>query len=217
MASVRKRVLPSGEVRWQADYRDGSGQRRARQFDKKTDATAFLTQALGEVSKGVHTADSASITVREAGELWITRCQRNKRERSTIKQYAEHLSCHINPLLGAERLSRLTTPRVETFIDQLTAGCSIALARKVLTSLKSLISEAQRRGKVAQNVALPVKIETSSREKELVVIPTKAEPKGHARQGCRTCSPLAAGADRRDADGPATVRTARTVVGDGRP
>src|SRR5207253_1929387 len=104
MASVRKRILPSGEVRWQADYRDGAGKRRSRQFDKKSEAADFLLRARDEVKRGVHTPDSESITVKEAGELWLARCQANRRERTTIKQYREHLRRHIAPILGAERL-----------------------------------------------------------------------------------------------------------------
>src|SRR5262249_39831271 len=119
MATIRKRALPSGEIRWQADYRDGAGKRRSRQFEKRRDADDFLLQARDEVRKGVHTPDSVSITVSEAGELWLTRCQANRRERTTIKQYRNHLEGHIAPRLGAERLSRLSTPRIEAFADDL--------------------------------------------------------------------------------------------------
>jgi len=57
-------------------------------------------------------------------------------------------------------------------------GVSHAMARKVLTSLKSLIGDAQRRGNVAQNVALNVRIETPTRGRQLEVgvhIPTPDE------------------------------------------
>jgi hypothetical protein len=172
MASVRKRTLPSGKSVWQVDYRDGGGKRRSRQFEKKVAANDFRTTALSEIRKGIHIADSASITVREGGPLWIALCERNKRERTTIAQYQQHLDLHIYPLLGGERFSRLSTPRIEKFVDEPIGvenddgtprepRCWIATGRKVLTSLKSMISEMQRRGLVAQNVALPVKIGSS--------------------------------------------------------
>ena len=44
------------------------------------------------------------------------------------------------------------------------------MARKVLFSLKSLLRDAQRRGNVAQNVALPVKIKANSRDKRKLEI-----------------------------------------------
>ena len=57
-------------------------------------------------------------------------------------------------------------------------------ARKVLTSLKSLIKDAQRRGLVAQNVAQPVSVEMDNRDKPRpkigIDIPTKEEVRGIA-------------------------------------
>src|SRR6266702_8515077 len=115
MASIRKRVLPSGEVRWLVDYSDGAGKRRAKQFETKRDAERFETRARHEVSIGVHTADSASIAVSEACDLWIERTEANEREASTLKQYRSHVAVHIKPRLGAEKLSRLSTPMIEAF------------------------------------------------------------------------------------------------------
>jgi hypothetical protein len=52
MASVRKRLLPSGEIRWQADYRDCGGKRRSRQFEKKSEATGFSAAGAGRGEAG---------------------------------------------------------------------------------------------------------------------------------------------------------------------
>ena len=52
MASVRKRVLPSGEIRWLVDYQDMTGKRRAKQFGKKKDAEAWKANTLVDVRKG---------------------------------------------------------------------------------------------------------------------------------------------------------------------
>lgn len=189
MATVRKRTLPSGKAVYQADYRDGAGVRRARQFTKRREADDFLLQARGEVRQGVHTPDSASITVAEAGELWLHRVRANQRERTTVKQYGTHLRCHILPLIGAERLSRLSTPRIEAFVDELLRSISRALARKVLVSLKSMLREAQRRGLAAQNVADPVRIDAAGRHRERAPIPNKSELKAmfdHVRPRWRT-------------------------------
>jgi integrase len=40
MATVRKRILLSGLVRWQAGYVDGAGERRFKMFARKSDAEA---------------------------------------------------------------------------------------------------------------------------------------------------------------------------------
>src|SRR3974390_3209867 len=103
--AVRKRILRKGEIRWQADYRDGAGVRRHRQFPTKREADAFHAQARTEVATGVHTPDSASITVEEAGELWIARCERDGLEAATGLAYAQHLKLHILPYLPSTKLA----------------------------------------------------------------------------------------------------------------
>jgi integrase len=70
--SVRKRKLPSGEIRWQVDYRDLG---RHKQFTTKAQALAFETTTRGELLAGTHVADSASITVEAAGLLWRARAE----------------------------------------------------------------------------------------------------------------------------------------------
>jgi integrase len=86
---------------------------------------------------------------------------------------------HINPRIGHERLARLTTPSINVFRDGLLKDVSRPLAKKVLTSLKSLITDAQRRGNIGQNVALPVTIKADERDQHKpevgVDIPTPNE------------------------------------------
>ena len=81
------------------------------------------------------------------------------------------------PLIGGVKLARLTTPAVQAFADRLVEEglCSRALARKVLSSLKSLISEAQKRGLIAQNVARAATVKIGARHRRRVEVPSKAE------------------------------------------
>src|SRR5690348_4552582 len=104
--SIRKRTLPSGTAAWQVDYRDGGGKRRHKQFATKRAADAFMVKARGEVVAGIHTADSASITVSEAADLWLARCERDQLEETTLRSYREHIRLHIVPRIGAVKLSR---------------------------------------------------------------------------------------------------------------
>lgn len=101
----------------------------------------------------------------EAAESWIAYAEGEKLEAATLAQYRQHVKYHINPRIGGERLSRLTNPLVHKFRDDLLATMSRALARKVLSSLKSILRDAQRRGSVAQNVALGVSVRQSKRDK----------------------------------------------------
>jgi integrase len=177
--AIRKRTwtAPDGTAKqaWLVDYRDQAGNRRAKQFARKKDAELWLTQAAWEVSKGVHTADSQSVTVAAAADIWIKAAEQNHRERSTVEQYRQLSRLHIKPLIGAERLSRLTQPKVEAYRDQLLETRSRAMAGKAVRALSRILGEAQRRGLVAQNVARDVKVVRSSRDKGKIEIPTKAE------------------------------------------
>ena len=183
MAKVRKRTWSNSkgeQTAWIADYFDQDGRRHIKTFDTKKAAAEWLVEAQGEVKRGVHTPESASITVAEAADIWIEKGELENLERSTLRQYRSHVDLHIKPSrIGAEKLARLSTPAIETFRDDLLKSCSRPLARKVLTSLKSILSEAQRRGLVAHNAAQPVKVDVKKRDqRKLVVgrdIPSKQE------------------------------------------
>lgn len=181
MTSIRKRtwIDAKGDPRlaWLVDYRDAGGTRRAKQFIRKKDAEAWSAQAAWQVSQGVHTPDSQSITVALAADQWIKRAEMEGRERSTVKQYKELARLHVVPLLGAAKLSKLSMPSVEAFRDALVASRSRAMAGKAVRALSSILTEAQRRGQVAQNVAKGVKVIRPSRHRARIVIPDRAELK----------------------------------------
>jgi integrase len=174
--SVRKRVLNDDETRWQVDYRDGAGRRRHRQFRTKREADAFHARARTEVAAGVHTPDSTSITVAEAADLWIARCERDELERTTILAYQQHVNLHIVPFIGTVKLSRLSAPAVNAFRDRLlAAGRSRDMVRRVLASLAALVGEAQARGLVATNNVRTVTRTKRKRSEGQIEMPTKDE------------------------------------------
>lgn len=176
---IRRRewINPKGEtkIKWMVDYRDSLGHRRFKNFDRKKDAEAWLVSAAWQSQQGTHTADSQSITVAQAADLWIAKAKADDRERSTLKQYQELASLHIVPLIGHHKLSRLTRPMVEIYRDELSATRSKAMTQKAVRALSSLLSEAQRRGLVAQNVARGVKVERKGRDKGKIEIPSRDE------------------------------------------
>jgi integrase len=179
MSAIRKRVWTNGDgsqsVKWLVDYKDQSGKRRFRNFERKRDAETWITQAAWEVTQGVHTADSQTINVAEACDIWIKTAEANGRERGTIQQYRQLANLHIKPLIGAQKLSRLTRPQAEAFRNQLLQTRSKVMAGKAVRALSGVLREAMRRGVLAQNVAADVKVTRSSRERAKVVIPTLGE------------------------------------------
>jgi integrase len=152
--SVRRRVWENrdgsqGES-WIVNYTDQGGTRRMKSFERKRDADAFHATVSVDVRRGLHVPDSQSVTVAEAGRLWLESTA--LLERTTRVQYRQHVNLHIVPILGAAKLSQLTVPMARAFEDKLAKDRSPIMVRKVLTSLGSILADAQERGLVAQNV-----------------------------------------------------------------
>ncbi|MDI7865066.1 site-specific integrase [Rhizobiaceae bacterium n13] len=170
--SVRKRewTTPKGETKsaWVVDYFDTSGKRRLKTFPlgKKKQADQFAATASVEVRDGVHVADSASVTVEKAGALWIASGETAGLERSTINQRKSHLENHIVPLIGQVLLSKLTVPAVREFEDKMRQeGRSPAMAKKVLTSLGSILADAGERGLATRNPVRDIRGSRKGRER----------------------------------------------------
>lgn len=155
--SVRKRqwTTPKGEDKsaWVVDYFDQNGKRRLKTFRLKKEADAFALNSGVEVRDGVHVPSSASITISEAGELWIKTKRRAGREQTTTDQYRQHLDLHIKPFIGATKITAFNAPALAAFEEALAdAGRSPAMVRKVRVSLGSIIAHAQKKGLAGRNV-----------------------------------------------------------------
>jgi integrase len=75
--SVRKRewlTQKGKQEAWVVDYADQDGKRRLKTFKRKSDAKAYEADTRVQIREGTHVPDSASITVKDAGELWLARC-----------------------------------------------------------------------------------------------------------------------------------------------
>lgn len=84
-------------------------------FATKSEAITYETTVRSELRAGTHVADSATVTLSEAARLWIERAELDGFETSTVRQYKQHANLHINPVLGARKLSQLSRPAVEAF------------------------------------------------------------------------------------------------------
>jgi integrase len=71
--SVRKRTWTTakGETRekWVVNYSDSDGKRRLKTFPTQKEAKSWAAKTTIEIERGVHTADSRSVTVAKAGQL----------------------------------------------------------------------------------------------------------------------------------------------------
>jgi integrase len=161
MATVRKRTYHAGTPKekqvWVVDYfstgKDGKLRRHIKTFPLKRDAVTELNKINAELEKGIHTPDRESVTVAAAGELWVAQAEIDKLERSTVRQYRQHLDLHIKPYLAPKKLSALTTKTIQEFRNRLIAeGRSHDMAKRVIVSLGSILGHAMAAGLVARNV-----------------------------------------------------------------
>ena len=160
--SVRRRTWNNrdgseGEA-WVVNYTDRAGKRRLKTFERKRDAESFEAGVSIDVRAGVHVPDSQSITLAEAGKLWLASCEAAALERTTLDYYRQHLDLHIVPLIGAVKLSQLSVPAVRSFEDTLRKDRSPVMVRKAIGSLGAILADAQERGLVAQNVVRGLRV-----------------------------------------------------------
>jgi integrase len=175
MATVRKRTYykdtPNEQQVWIVDYfstgKDGKPHRHIKTFEKQRDAKAELNKITSEIEKGIHTPDRESVTVAEAGELWISQAEIDGLERSTIRQYRQHLALHITPYLGPLKLSKLTTKTVQDFRNKLIADQrSHDMAKRVTVSLGGILGHAVASHLVARNVVAEQPRERRARQRK---------------------------------------------------
>jgi integrase len=158
---TRKWTTRKGEQReaYIVHYYDQDGHPHIRTFDKKKQAEAYHDLVRTDVRKGLHIAPSKSATVAEAAESWLNQVRANgmrgrgPAERTTLRQYRQHVNLHIVPRLGKVKLAELTPKAVENFQQGLLESLSRPLAKKVFTSFKSLLKVA-RYGHVAESLSI---------------------------------------------------------------
>jgi integrase len=157
MATVRKRswTAPNGQTKekWICDYSDQQGRRHQIACPSKKAADRLLYKVQHEIERGVHSPASTSITIEEAGKLWLAKAESDGLERSTLLMYQQHLKLHVNPYVGTVKLAKFEVEDVDAFDAKLKAeGRSPAMRRGVRVTLGSLIGHAMRLAKVNRNV-----------------------------------------------------------------
>jgi len=166
MAIRQRKWVSNGKAKsaWVVDYFDGKGTRRLKTFKTKRAADDWRSETRIDLKHGTHVADRDSITVAEAGKLWLATCEAGDMERGTLQTYRQHLNLHIAPLIGSKKLNELTVPALVTFQQDLRAkGRSSALTKKIITYLGGLLADAQERGLTPRN---PVRERKKARRKQ---------------------------------------------------
>ena len=92
VATIKKRLLPSGLIRWQVNFTDANTVRRAKLFERKKDADAYLVVARAQVRAGTFVSDSDALSVGAAADAWLDQCRLRRdtgrrMERATCRDY----------------------------------------------------------------------------------------------------------------------------------
>ncbi len=184
MATIRKRTLPSGLVRWQVDFTDQLGKRRSKLFPRRKDADVYLVKVRSLVANHTYLADCESITVSEAAASWLEhcdmRCKTGRRmERTTLRDYSDKVRLHLkDPEIGIadQLLVRLTRRHVNELRDRLLmSGRSEHMARRVISVLKLILNHAIDNGQLFANAADGVTVIRSSRIDYKAPVPSKED------------------------------------------
>lgn len=133
---------------------------RRRGFRTKREAQAELTRALHSLGEGTF-VEPSRLTVQEWLETWLAGLRVVGLEDSTIDSYDRNLHNHVLPTLGATRLQSLTPVDLDRLYARLLSsgrrdgrgGLSAKTVRYISTMIGKALSDAEKKGLVARNVA----------------------------------------------------------------
>ena len=154
--SIRKR--PNGK--WEARYtvtENGKTIRKSIYADSQSEARKKLTAVTNEINTGEFIAPD-SITVSEWFDIWIQNyCKAIKQ--STISRYESDGRNHIKPIIGKQRLQKITAPALQKFINERHEnGLAAKSCRNLHGVLHELFNQAVLCGYIKSNPVSAVKL-----------------------------------------------------------
>ena len=175
MASIRKRTLKSGKTAWVVDYKDQTGKRRNKNFERKKEAETYLDEVKHQLRDGTFVHEDASTTVAEAADGYIASSAVKTLEPTTQSYYEQNVRLYIKPHLGHVLLTKLTEPMIRDFLDDIVEEQSTAMAKRVLSTLNRVIKDAQRRNFVGRNIIADKSIKAPRAEPFVKRMPERHE------------------------------------------
>ena len=161
MASIRKRLLPSGKVRWQVIWKT-NGKRFSEMFETLRDANARRIAA-----EGSKPGSSAGFRAQAADYIAYqqTLVDTGQRERSYLMMLKGHVNKHILPdkEFSDLRCCSISTPEVQLFCNRLIGRVSAKMAVKVRTTLSQIFKFGTQVGYVGSNPVRDSEIKRNKR------------------------------------------------------
>lgn len=141
---------------WQARYRDPAGKQKAKNFERKRDADAFLDSVRSRVRTGDYTDPKrGQITLAQWWDVWWP--GQPQRRTTTVNRKLSNWRHHIEPRWGAWRLCDLTYMELQTWLTREVKGHHTR--RKVLELLRAMLRGAVRDGRIPHNPCADIELE----------------------------------------------------------
>jgi integrase len=161
MAHIRKRLLPSGNIRWQCVWLS-KGKEVSEMFETKADANAKRIAI-----EGSKPSSSARFNALAADyiDYMETLVATGQRERSYLAMLQGHVNVHLLPdkEFSDLRCCNIGTPECQQFLNRLILKVSAKLAVKVRTTLSQIFKHGSRTGFVGANPVRDTEIKIKRR------------------------------------------------------
>ena len=122
-----------------------------RRFARRKDAEQRQARVNLDVTRGA-TVSLGDKTIGQIADSWLDHLREERRERSTINNYEQHLRLHILPVMGRQKIGKLGEEVIAAFRKHLQARVdgndekmTRTLARSVWVTFKSLLRHARLR------------------------------------------------------------------------
>ena len=154
MASIRKRTLPNGQVRYLLQWRDASGS-HTESFRRETEAKTRRRSIESDQFRGTYIDPNRSkITTGESADLWLG--GKANLSPKTAERYKGIVSTHIRPRWADVPLASVTHADVQRWLIGL--DLAPASVRKVHRVMSMILDFAVRDGRLTANVAAGVSL-----------------------------------------------------------
>lgn len=144
MMFIRKRVLPTGRVRYSVVFTDPQGRRREKTAGSTRKSAELLRSRLEkELASGEWGKEKREDpTLSQFYERWITSKEKSLKP-STLVSYKVAFRNHILPRLGKKRLSDIRPLDIQAFVDDLSSnGFSPATVGRLYRYLRACMRQA---------------------------------------------------------------------------
>lgn len=151
MASIEKRER-GGKVRWYVRYRTPDGQQRTKTFDRKVDATTYLTTIESSKLTGAYIDPTRSkVLVGDWADQWL-KTKLNVTP-TTRQRYDDIVRSQVKVRWGKTRLADVEHAHVQAWVSELAETMAPASVTKVHRVFSQVLKQAVHDGRLARNPA----------------------------------------------------------------